>query len=66
MFGNFVTQKENVSARVISVNKWAKVIIFMASFFFFFLIIFLWLAKYIINVNIISLINSLNTSSDKF
>ena len=67
MFGNFVTQKENVSARVISVNKWAKVIIFMASFFFFFfLIIFLWLAKYIINVNIIPLINSLNTSSDKF
>lgn len=65
MFGNFVTQKENVSARVISVNKWAKVIIFMASFFFF-LIVFLWLAKYIINVNIIPLINSLNTSSDKF
>lgn len=31
MFDNFVTQKENVSARVISVNEWANVIIFMAS-----------------------------------
>lgn len=30
-FGNFVTQKENVSARVISVNEWANAIIFKAS-----------------------------------